>query len=127
MKRKRKTRNTFTLTQKRGLINKVITLLNQGVKLTHARIEVARKNNTTPISLARWAKDMTVTSDYAKSIPKSNGKILTSVKGSQLVRIDSPISKVHVTGVNLHIPGTGNLTLDSTTLEYISKLAGFTK
>ena len=36
------------------------------------------------------------------------------------------ISKVHVTSVNLHVPGKGNITLDHELLNHISKLAGYT-
>ena len=108
MKRKRKIRKTFTDAQKRGLVNEVIILLNQGVKLTQARLEVARKHKTTPISLARWSKD--ITTDIVNTQPKrTNG-----------------ISKVHVTSVNLHVPGKGNITLDHELLNHISKLAGYT-
>ena len=115
MKRKRKIRKTFTDAQKRGLVNEVIVLLNQGVKLTNARIEVARKHKTTPISLARWSKDITNT-----VIGKSNGKMLKSFPNGK-----EP-SRVHVTSVNLHVPGKGNITLDHELLSHISKLAGYT-
>ena len=119
MKRTRKTRKTFTLTQKRGLVNKVITLLNQGVKITKARLDVARQNGTTPISLARWATNPTIT-----TIAKSNGvmkqKMLKSFPNGK-----EP-SRVHVTSVDLHVPGKGNITLDHELLNHISKLAGYT-
>ena len=111
MKRTRKTRQTFTDAQKRGLVNEVITLLNQGITLTQARIRVALKHKTTPISLARWSKDITNTTVNNHSI-KVVGRI-TAVKP-------------HITSVDLHIPGTGNVTLDSEMLNHISKLAGYT-
>ena len=111
-----KTRRTFTDAQKRGLVNEVITLLNQGTKLTHARIEVARKHKTTPISLARWSKDISNT-----VVRKSNGKILTPYNKAVM-----PASKVHVTSVDLHVPGKGNITLNHELLTHISKLAGYT-
>ena len=113
MKRTRKTRKTFTLTQKRGLVNKVMTLLNQGVNLTKARLEVARKNGTTPISLARWATNPTIT-----TVAKSNGRIASKVANN--------ISTVHVTSVDLHVPGKGIVKLDHQLLTHISKLAGYT-
>ena len=134
MKRKRKTRKTFTLTQKRGLVNKVITLLNQGIKLTHARIEVARKNNTTPISLARWSNDRTVMA------PPTKGKIV-SQEAQRDARLMAPykelsteslrhttnkVNKIHVTSVDLHVPGQGIVKLDHDLLTHISKLAGYT-
>ena len=111
---KRKTRKTFTDAQKRGLVNEVIVLLNQGVKLTNARIEIARKHKTTPISLARWSKDITNT-----VVTKSNGKMLKSFPNGTLP------SRVHVTSVNLHIPGKGDITLDHELLNHISKLASY--
>ena len=115
MKRTRKTRRTFTDAQKRGLVNEVITLLNQGTTLTQARIQIALKHKTTPISLARWSKDITNT-----IVAKSNGKMLRSFPNGT-----SP-SRVHVTSVNLHVPGKGNITLDHELLNHISKLAGYT-
>ena len=35
-------------------------------------------------------------------------------------------SRVHITSVNLHVPGKGNITLDHELLNHISKLAGYT-
>ena len=106
MKRTRKTRRTFTDAQKRGLVNEVITLITQGSNVTEARSRVALKHKTTPISLARWSKDITMDITQPK---RTNG-----------------ISKVHVTSVDLHVPGQGNITLDHELLNHISKLAGYT-
>ena len=119
MKRKHKSRKTFTDAQKRGLVNEVIVLLNQGTKLTNARIEVARKHKTTPISLARWSKDITNT-----IVGKSNGKMLL-VKSLQPIITNTRTSTIHVTSVNLHVPGKGNITLDHELLNHISKLASY--
>ena len=105
---KRKTRKTFTLTQKRGLVNEVVTLVARGHNVTEARIKVASMHKTTPISLARWSKDITM-----------------NLVNNQTQRINGT-SKIHVISVGLHIPGTGNVTLDSTLLNHISKLAGYT-
>ena len=116
MKRTRKTRKTFTDAQKRGLVNEVITLLNQGKGLTQARIEIALKHKTTPISLARWSKDISNT-----VVRKSNGKILTPYNKAIM-----PTSRVHVTGVDLHVPGKGTIKLDTELLTHISQLAGYT-
>ena len=113
---KRKIRKTFTDAQKRGLVNEVITLLNQGKGLTQARIEIALKHKTTPISLARWSKDITNNT----IVRKSNGKMLKSFPNGK-----EP-SRVHVTSVNLHVPGKGDITLDHELLNHISKLAGYT-
>ena len=116
MKRTRKTRQTFTDAQKRGLVNEVTTLVTQGTRLTHARIEVALKHKTTPISLALWSKDITNNT----IVRKSNGKMLRSFPNGK-----EP-SRVHITSVNLHVPGKGNITLDHELLNHISKLAGYT-
>ena len=126
MKRTRKTRRTFTDAQKRGLVNEVITLLNQGIKLTYARIEVARKNNTTPISLARWSKDKTI-----MATPKTNTIVnpmtpYRKLGDEQLIHTANNVSTVHVTGVDLHVPGKGIVKLDHQLLTHISKLAGYT-
>ena len=116
MKRTRKTRRTFTDAQKRGLVNEVITLITQGSNVTEARSKIARKHKTTPISLARWSKDITNNT----IVRKSNGKMLRSFSNGK-----EP-SRVHVTSVNLHVPGKGNITLDHELLNHISKLAGYT-
>ena len=108
MKRTRKTRRTFTDAQKRGLVNEVITLITQGTNITEARSKVALKHKTTPISLARWSKDITM-----------------SLVNNQTKNGISP-SRVHVTSVNLHVPGKGDITLDHQLLTHISKLAGYT-
>ena len=111
MKRTRKTRKTFTDAQKRGLVNEVMNLVTQGLSVTKARIKIALKHKTTPISLARWSKDMVNITTNNHNI-KVTGRI-TAVKP-------------HITSVDLHIPGTGNVTLDSEMLNHISKLAGYT-
>ena len=116
MKRTRKTRRTFTDAQKRGLVNEVITLITQRSNVTEARSKIALKHKTTPISLARWSKDITNNT----IIHKSNGKMLRSFPNGK-----EP-SRVHVTSVNLHIPGQGNITLNHELLNHISKLAGYT-
>ena len=116
MKRTRKTRRTFTDAQKRGLVNEVMTLVTRGHNLTTARSKIASMHKTTPISLARWSKDIANNT----IVTKSNGKILRSFPNGK-----EP-SRVHVTSVNLHIPGQGNITLDHELLNHISKLAGYT-
>ena len=111
MKRTRKTRKTFTDAQKRGLVNEVITLITQGSSVTEARSKIALKHKTTPISLARWSKDITNT-----TVNNHNIKVVGRIAAV----------KPHITSVDLHIPGTGNVTLDSEMLNHISKLAGYT-
>ena len=113
---KRKIRKTFTDAQKRGLVNEVVTLVARGHNVTEARIKVASMHKTTPISLARWSKDITNTT----IVRKSNGKMLKSFPNGK-----EP-SRVHVTSVNLHVPGKGDITLDHELLNHISKLAGYT-
>ena len=107
MKRTRKTRKTFTDAQKRGLVNEVMTLVTRGHNLTEARSKVASIHKTTPISLARWSKDIAIST--------------TTITGRT-----NNIPKVHVTSVDLHVPGKGNITLDHELLNHISKLAGYT-
>jgi len=107
MKRKRKTRRTFTDAQKRGLVNEVTTLVAQGINITEARSKIALKHKTTPVSLARWSKDITIST--------------TTITGRT-----NNTPKVHVTSVDLHVPGKGNITLNHELLNHISKLAGYT-
>ena len=120
MKRTRKTRRTFTDAQKRGLVNEVTTLITQGNNVTEARSKVALKHKTTPISLARWSKDMSNNTIVRKSNGVMKQKMLKSFPNGK-----EP-SRVHVTSVNLHVPGKGNITLDHELLSHISKLAGYT-
>ena len=107
MKRTRKTRRTFTDAQKRGLVNEVTTLVAQGINITEARSKIALKHKTTPVSLARWSKDITIST--------------TTITGRT-----NNTPKVHVTSVDLHVPGKGNITLNHELLNHISKLAGYT-
>jgi hypothetical protein len=102
MKRTRKTRRTFTDAQKRGLVNEVTTLIAQGYNVTEARSKVALKHRTTPISLARWSKNIT----------------------KNIVRTSNGTTMPRITSVNLHVPGKGNVTLDDTLLKHIAQLAG---
>ena len=131
MKRTRKTRKTFTNAQKRGLVNEVIRLVNEGTKVTTARIEVAFRHKTTPISLARWSKDITNT-----TVTRSNGKIVSKdhpglaaykkLSTESLRHTVNKVNNVHVTGVDLHVPGKGIVKLDHELLTHISKLASYT-
>ena len=106
MKRTRKIRKTFTDAQKRGLVNEVITLIGQGLGTGVARARIAAKHGTTHGSLARWSKDIAIST--------------TTITG----RITA--TEPHITSIDLHIPGTGNITLDSKTLRYISTIAPYT-
>jgi len=124
---KRKTRKTFTEAQKRGLVNEVTRLISQGIKIGTARMQIALKHKTTPISLARWSKDITNT-----TIVKSNSKTANPMTpyrklgDEQLIHTANNVSTVHVTGVDLHVPGKGIVKLDHQLLTHISKLAGYT-
>ena len=110
MKRTRKTRRTFTDAQKRGLVNEVMTLVTRGHNLTEARSKIASIHKTTPISLARWSKDMQVgTATTIKSLNLTNNK-----------------PGVQLTNVDVHIPGPIKLDQVSDILTHISKLAGYT-
>ena len=106
---KRKTRTTFTNAQKRGLVNEVTTLITQGSNITEARSKIAVKHKTTPISLARWSKD--ITNNHVQPYRQKDGTYL------------------HVTSVDISVPGLdGNpqtITLDETALLRISALAGY--
>jgi len=84
-----------------------MTLVTRGHNLTEARSKVASIHKTTPISLARWSKDIAIST--------------TTITGRT-----NNIPKVHVTSVDLHVPGKGNITLDHELLNHISKLAGYT-
>ena len=51
---------------------------------------------------------------------------ITRKVGTVTVTRTNHIAKPHITGVNLHVPGKGNITLDHELLTNISRLAGFT-
>ena len=108
MKRKRKTRKTFTDAQKRGLVNEVVTLITQGSNVTEARSQVALKHNTTPISLVRWSKDIDT---HVQRYRQKNGTYL------------------HIASVDILVPGLDGkpqtITLDETALLRLSALAGY--
>ena len=109
MKRTRKTRKTFTDAQKRGLVNEVITLITQGSNVTEARSKIALKHKPTPISLARWSKDITKT--HVQPYRQKDGTYL------------------HIASVDILVPGLDGkpqtITLDETALLRLSALAGY--
>ena len=116
MKRKRKTRKTFTDAQKRGLVNEVVTLVTQGSNLTEARSKIALKHKTTPISLARWTKGIT-----------NNGVVSISPVGHIQPYRQKDGTYLHVTSVDIEVPGINGpqtITLDSDALLRISSMAG---
>ena len=121
MKPKTRIRKTYTPTQKRNLVGKVITLVTKGVGITKARQRVARQYNTTSVSLQRWSKNITNNIVRDRKIAKD-----LIPQDSHPLPLTNHTSKVHVTGVDLHVPGKGTVKLDTELLTHISKLAGYT-
>ena len=109
---KTKTRKVFTLTQKRTAIKDMRSLVAKGNSVSKARILVARTLDVSPNTIYYWEK-------------KLYGDITRKV-GTMTVTRTNHIAKPHITGVNLHVPGKGNITLDHELLTNISRLAGFT-
>ena len=112
---------TFTQTVKRQAVRDMKALVAKGNTVSKARLTVGRALGVTPNTIYNWERSLTgkVTRSNAltKSVTmRSNGPIVTHLDG---------IIKPHITSVNLHVPGKGNITLDHELLSNISKLAGF--
>jgi len=115
----KKTWKVFTLTQKRTAIRDMKALVAKGNSVSRARLLVGRVLGVTPNTIYNWERKLTGKSTKSKVITP---KIKTTVHKVST----NNIARAHITGVNLHVPGKGNITLDHELLTNISRLAGFT-
>ena len=116
----KQTWRTFTLTVKRAAIRDMKALVAKGTSVSKARKIVAdqRHLRVTPNTIYNWERALTGKTTQSKGLrvaPIETSTIL-STNGSPLP---------HITSVNLHVPGKGNVTLDHQLLKNISRLAGF--
>ena len=116
---KTKTRKVFTLTQKRQAIRDMRALVAKGNSVSRARLLVGRTLEVSANTIYYWESKM-----YGKT---TQSKVITpKIKTTVHKASTNNIAKAHITGVNLHVPGKGNITLDHELLTNISRLAGFT-
>ena len=109
----------FTLTQKRQAVRDMKALVAKGNTVSRARLVVGRTMGVTPNTIYNWERHLTGKTTQTKDL---------QVTKKQIARVlsNNGTSKPHITSVNLHIPGKGNITLDHEMLVNISRLAGFT-
>ena len=107
----------ITLTQKRKAIRDVKSLVVKGNTVSKARLLVGRTLDVTPATIYNWERKLTGKTTQTKGLAVTSRTILNGT---------SNITRPRITSVSMHIPGKGDITLDSTLLNHISKLAGYT-
>ena len=114
----KKTWKVFTLTKKREAIKDIRDLIAKGNSVTRARLLVGRTLGVTPNTIYNWERALTGRTTQSKGlrVTPSETSIIIPTNGA---------TKPHITSVNLHVPGKGNITLDHELLSNISRLAGF--
>ena len=123
----KKTWKVFTLTQKRTAIRDMKALVAKGNSVSRARLLIGRVLGVTPNTIYNWERKLTGKSTKSKVMNRTMKTPNSVPRVSTIVhKTSNNIAKPHITGVNLHIPGTGNVTLDNKTLKHISIIAGFT-
>ena len=113
----KQTWKTYTLTVKRQAIRDLKALVAKGISISRARKTIAdsMKPRVTSSTIYNWERKLTGKSMQTKGLPVASANNRSN--GS---------TKPHVTSVNLHVPGKGNVTLDNTLLQHIARLAGHT-
>ena len=113
----KQTWKVFTLTQKRQAIKEVKALVAKGNSVSKARLQVSRRIDVTATTLYNWERKLT------GKATRSKGMTTLSPISSPVVKTNGT-TKPHITSVNLHVPGKGNITLDHELLSNIAQLAG---
>ena len=108
----------ITLTQKRKAIRDVKSLVAKGNTVSKARLLVGRTLDVTPNTIYNWERKLTGKTTQTKGLAVTSRTVLNGTNN---------MTKPRITGVNVHIPGKGNITLDHEMLVNISRLAGFTR
>tara|TARA_Y100000310_G_scaffold341755_1_gene441951 strand:- start:434 stop:796 length:363 start_codon:yes stop_codon:yes gene_type:complete len=116
----KQTWKTFTLTVKRQAIRDMKALVAQGNSVSRARKLVADQKHlrVTPNTIYNWERALTGKSTQTK------GLRVAPTTEVQSIPLTNNIVKTRITGVNLHVPGKGSITLDHDTLQHIAQLAG---
>ena len=112
----KQTYKVFTLTQKRQAVRDMKALVAKGNSVSKARLLVGRTLDVTANTIYNWERKLTGTATRSVGLNADN------VKHTH----NNGITRPHITSVNLHVPGKGNITLDNQLLTQISRLAGFT-
>ena len=117
----KQTWKTFTLTVKRQAVKDMKALVAKGTSVSRARKLVGDMKHlrVTPNTIYNWERALTGRTTQSKGlrVTPSETSIIIPTNGA---------TKPHITSVNLHVPGKGNITLDHKLLTDISRLAGFT-
>ena len=113
----KKTRRTskipFTLTARRNALSRVRGLMEQGLSKGKAVLMIARELECHTGTIYNW-------------LNQSQGTVVTNGNIQPVVKTNNNIVEPHITSVDLHVPGKGNITLNHELLTKISRLAGFT-
>ena len=98
----KKTWRTFTLTVKRQAIKDMKALVAKGVSVSSARKRIGGLPHlkVTPNTIYNWERKLT------GKTTQSDGLLRTPV----VVQSTNGATKPHVTSVDLHVPGKGNIT-----------------
>ena len=114
----KQTWRTFALTVKRAAIRDMKALVAKGTSVSKARKLIAdqRHLRVTPNTIYNWERKLTGKSTQSKGL-----QVTPEVHSLSLT---NGTVKTRITGVNLHVPGKGNITLDHETLQNIAQLAG---
>ena len=117
----KRTWKIFTDKVKRIAIKDVKTLVANGMSVSRARKQVGDQKHlrVTPSSIYNWERLLTGKSTQTKGL-----RVAPTTKVQPLPLTNNSILKTRITGVNLHVPGKGNITLDHDTLQHIAQLAG---
>jgi len=113
----KRTWKVFTLTKKREAIKDMRDLIAKGNSVTRARFLVGRTLGVAPNTIYNWERALAGRS--------TQSKVLKTVSKPISIHSNNGTTRPHITSVNLHVPGKGNITLDHDLLKNISQLAGF--
>ena len=111
----KRTWKMFTVTKKRQAIKDVRTLVSKDISVSKARQTVGKALGVTPNTLYTWERSLTGETTQDRT-----------VRSTPVLMHNNGNARPHITSVNLHIPGQGEITLDHELLTNISRLAGFT-
>ena len=116
----KQTWKTFTLTVKRQAIRDLKALVASGISVSRARKTVgdSMRPTVTASTIYNWERKLTGKSMQTKGLP-----VTTS---TNRINVSNGTTRPHITSVNLHVPGKGNVTLDNNLLRHIAQLAGHT-
>jgi hypothetical protein len=115
----KRTWKSFTDKVKRIAIKDLRTLVANGMSVSRARKQVGDQKHlrVTPSSIYNWERQLTGKSTQTKGLRVAPTNKVALLPTNSIV-------KTRITGVQLYVPGKGNITLDHDTLQHIAQLAG---